>query len=162
MEMISDQIWNQIVEENLLRNFIRKNNVDVGDSEIVFHLRNNPPDFLKQSPSFQTDGKFDGTKYVQALNNPAYAKEWAQIENILRMQLPYSKLQRMITSASRVTEAELRQEYARRNLKVNGQLIFFSPSEFSTSSIDISDDDMKAYYDAHIDVFKEQEKARLV
>ena len=59
MEMISDQIWNQMVEETLLRNFIKKNEITVGDSEVVFHLRNNPPDFLKQSPSFQTDGNFD-------------------------------------------------------------------------------------------------------
>lgn len=162
MQMVSDQIWNQMVEETLLRNFIRKNEVTVGDSEVVFHLRNNPPDFLKQSPSFQTDGKFDVNKYVQALNNPAYAKEWAQIENILRMQLPYTKLQNMIALSSRVSESELRQEYARRNLKVNGQLIFFSPSEFSSTAIDISEDEIKTYYDAHIDEYKEPEKARLV
>lgn len=162
MEMVSDQIWNQMVEETLLRNFIQKNGITVSDSEVVFHLRNNPPDFLKQSPSFQTDGNFDITKYVQALNNPAYAKEWSQIENILRTQLPYSKLQRMITVSSRVTDAELRQEYSRRNLKVNGQLIFFSPSEFSTSSIEVSDDALKAYYEGHIDEYKEPEKAKLV
>lgn len=146
MQMVSDQIWNQMVEETLLRNFIRKNEVTVGDSEVVFHLRNNPPDFLKQSPSFQTDGKFDVNKYVQALNNPAYAKEWAQIENILRMQLPYTKLQNMIALSSRVSESELRQEYARRNLKVNGQLIFFSPSEFSSAAIDISEDEIKTSF----------------
>ncbi|MBL7993852.1 peptidylprolyl isomerase [bacterium] len=161
MEMISDQIWNQMIEETLLRNFINKNDIAVGDSEVVFHLRNNPPDFLKQSPSFQTDGAFDANKYVQALSNPAYAKEWAQIENILRMQLPYSKLQSMIVLSARVSDAELRQEYARRNLKVNGQLIFFSPSEFSANTIDVSDDELKAYYEAHIDEYKEPEKARL-
>ncbi len=162
MEMLSDQIWNQMVEETLLRNFIKSNDVAVGDSEVVFHLRNNPPDFLRQSPSFQTDGNFDMNKYLQALNNPAYAKEWAQIENILRMQLPYTKLQRIITASSRVTEAELRQEYARRYLKINGQLIFFSPSEFSASTIDVSDDELKTYYDAHIEEYKEPEKARLI
>ena len=161
MEMISDQIWNQMIEETLLRNFINKNDIAVGDSEVVFHLRNNPPDFLKQSPSFQTDGAFDANKYVQALSNPAYAKEWAQIENILRMQLPYSKLQSMIVLSARVSDAELRQEYARRNLKVNGQLIFFSPSEFSANTIDVSDDELKAYYEAHIDEYKEPDKARL-
>lgn len=162
MQMVSDQIWNQMVEETLLRNFIRKNEVAVGDTEVVFHLRNNPPDFLKQSPSFQTDGNFDANKYAQALSNPAYAKEWAQIENILRMQLPYSKLQNMVTLSSRVSEAELRQEYARRNLKVSGQLIFFSPSEFSTNAIEASDDEIKTYYEAHLDEYKEPEKARLV
>lgn len=160
-EMVSDQIWNQMVEETLLHNFIKKNDIVIGDSEVVFQLRNNPPDFLKQSPTFQTDGKFDANKYVQALNNPAYAKEWAQIENIIRVQLPYSKLQTMIALSSRVTEAELRQEYARRNLKVNGQLIFFSPSEFSANTIDVSEDELKAYYEAHVEEYKEPEKARL-
>lgn len=161
LEMVSDQIWNQITEELLLRKFIHKNNITVGDSEIVYHLRSNPPDFLRQSPTFQTDGNFDYNKYLQALNNPAYARTWAEIENILRSQLPYTKLQRLITQAARVTEAELRNEYARRNLKLSGQLIYFSPSDFADQTFEISDAELQTYYDDHTDDFKQPAKAVL-
>ncbi|NUM80417.1 peptidylprolyl isomerase [bacterium] len=162
MEQVSDQIWGQITEEMLLRDFIKDNAIAVGDSEVVFHLRNNPPDFLRQSPSFQTDGQFDQNKYLQALNNPAFAKEWASIENILRVQLPLVKLQGLISSSVRVSESELRQEYTRRNLKLSGKIIYFSPADFPIESITVGDDEIKSYYDAHIDDYKEQEKTKLV
>ncbi|HMV26541.1 MAG TPA: SurA N-terminal domain-containing protein, partial [bacterium] len=79
MEQLSDQIWNQIVEEKLLREYMKENHVAVGDTEVVFELRNNPPEFIKNTPAFLTDGNFDMNKYQQALNNPQYAKEWAQV-----------------------------------------------------------------------------------
>lgn len=162
MENISEQIWNQVVEEMLLREFIRKNDVAVSDSEIAFNLRMNPPDFLRQSPSFQTDGNFDFTKYQQALNNPAFAKEWTQIEAFLRAQLPFNKVQTMVNTAVSVSESEIRMEFMRRNLKLNGQFIYFSPAEFKPEDVSVSDDDLMAYYKEHQDDFKEKEKARLV
>jgi parvulin-like peptidyl-prolyl isomerase len=161
LESISDQIWNQVVEEMLLTEFIRQNEVTVGDSEIVYNLRVNPPDFLRQNPTFQTDGKFDATKYVQALNNPGLAKQWAQIESILRVQLPFSKVQSIISSTVQVTEGELRQEYIRRNLKVDGRFVFFSPAEFKVDEVEVTDDDLQKYYDEHRDEFKVKETARL-
>lgn len=162
MENISEQIWNQVVEEMLLREFIRKNEIAVSDSEIAFNLRMNPPDFLRQSPTFQTDGNFDPNKYVQALNNPSLAKEWAQIEAFLRNQLPFTKVQAMVSSAVTVTESEVRMEYMRRNLKLNGQFIYFSPAEFKPDDISVSDEDLSTYYKEHKEEYKEKDKARLV
>ncbi len=161
MEGISDQVWNQMVEEHILRTFIRRNSISVGDSEIVYNLKTNPPDFLRQSPSFQTDGKFDPNKYIQALNNPQFGKQWAEIESILRIQLPFSKIQPMINSTIRITESELRAEYMRRNLKLNAKLIYFSPAEVSADMVTADDDDLKKYYQAHLNDFKEPAKARI-
>lgn len=161
MESISDQVWNQLVEERLLQRFIKRNEIAVGDSEIAYHLKYNPPDFLRQSPSFQTDGKFDMNKYFQALSNPQYGKQWAEIEAILRMQLPFSKIQNIVNSAVRVSESELRTEYMRRNLRLSARLVYFSPADVATEAVTVTDDELKAYYKAHTDDFKEPEKARL-
>jgi peptidylprolyl isomerase/peptidyl-prolyl cis-trans isomerase D len=162
MDNVSEQIWEQIVEQQLLQKLVREANLAASDSEIVFHLRYNPPDFLRQNPSFQTDGNFDQVKYLQALNNPQYAKAWTDIERALRAQLPFSKAQSLITSTVRVTEGELRQEYARRHLTVSGRLVFFSPAAVPVEQVNVTDDDLQAYYDAHLDDFKQPERARLV
>ncbi|MCK6543928.1 SurA N-terminal domain-containing protein [bacterium] len=161
MEQLSDQIWNQIVEEKLLREYMKENHVAVGDTEVVFELRNNPPEFIKNTPAFLTDGNFDMNKYQQALNNPQYAKEWAQVEQMLRMQMPYNKLQAMIATSPRISESELRQEYARRNIKLNGQIVFFSPADIPASSVQVTDAEAQSYYDNHKDDYKQEEKARL-
>ena len=161
MEGISDQVWNQMLEEHILRTFIRVNEVAVGDSEIAYNLKTNPPEFLRQSPSFQTDGKFDAQKYIQALNNPQFGKQWAEIESILRIQLPFNKIQSLINSTIRTTESELRLEYMRRNLKLTGKVIYFSPAEVAADQVTVTADEMKDYYDKHLSDFKETEKARL-
>lgn len=161
MESISDQVWNQLVEERILRDFIRKNGIIASDSEIAFSLKNNPPDFLRQSPAFQTDGKFDASKYIQALNNPQFGRQWTEIEGILRQQLPYSKIQPLVQSAIRVTESEIRMEYMRRNLKLNAKVLYFSPAEIPVNDIQVSEDELREYYKKHADDFKEPAKARL-
>ncbi len=161
MENVSEQIWQQMIEQHLLKRLIQSANLAASDSEIVFHLRYNPPDFLRQNPSFQTDGNFDQVKYLQALNNPQYAKAWAEIEQALRAQLPYNKAQALITSTVHVTEGELRQEYARRNLKVSGRLIFFGPAMIPADQVTVSDDEIQTYYNAHLEDFKQPERARL-
>ncbi len=162
MDNISEQIWDQIVEQQLLALLIKETSLTASDSEVVYHLRFNPPDFLRQNPSFQTDGQFDQVKYQQALNNPQYAKAWADVENALRTQLPYAKVQALIESTVRVTESELRQEYARRSLGVSGRMVFFSPAAIPADQVQVSDDDLQSYYDSHQDDFKLAENARLV
>ena len=145
-ERISDNIWTQITEEMILRSYIEESGIMVSDSEIVYYIKTSPPDFLQNSPTFQTDGKFDATKYAQALNNPAYAKEWTQIELMLRIQLPFSKLEGIIRNSSLVTEAEIKADYLEKNTKINGRFVYFNPSSYGNQSIEVSDDEVLKNY----------------
>ena len=41
---------------------IEKLGLTATDEEILFHLKESPPQFLQDNPRFQTDGKFDTQK----------------------------------------------------------------------------------------------------
>ena len=70
IQSLRDQIWESIVQNILLTQEIDRLNIQASPDEIVFQLRNNPPEFIRSNEQFQTEGQFDMTKYQQALSDP--------------------------------------------------------------------------------------------
>ena len=74
------QAWDNMLQEVLVNSEIERLGLQATDEEILYHLRENPPQFLQTNPTFQTDGKFDPEKYLAALASPQ-GDEWTPIEN---------------------------------------------------------------------------------
>ncbi len=70
LEVIRNQVWENIIQENLIATAIEDMGITATDDEVLFHLQNNPPQFLTTLPDFQTNGQFDMQKYLDAINNP--------------------------------------------------------------------------------------------
>ena len=64
------QVWNDLVREIIVSQTIEEMGITASDEEVLYHLKNNPPSFLKINPNFQTNGQFDPVKYEEAINNP--------------------------------------------------------------------------------------------
>ena len=62
--------WNNLIQDILVSQEVERLGITASDDEVIYHLENNPPPFLLQNPSFQTNGVFDKEKYLQALANP--------------------------------------------------------------------------------------------
>ena len=61
----------------------------------MYHLENQPPQFLQQNPTFQTDGKFDLDKYLDAFQ--PNGDEWVPIEQFMKNTfIPNFKLQKSL------------------------------------------------------------------
>ena len=125
---IENQVWEGMVQEILMNQEMQKKGITVSDSEIVNILRNNPPDFIRNIESFQTEGTFDMLKYKNALmdQNPQNTYFWLQVENELRRSIPFQKLENHISASVFVTPEETRWEYKKRNEKGNSKLPFFA------------------------------------
>ncbi len=76
LDGIRTQVWDNIIQENLVAAEIEKMDITATDEEVLFHLQNNPPQFIQTMPAFQTNGQFDMQKYIDAINNPE-GNEWA-------------------------------------------------------------------------------------
>ena len=68
--------------------------------------------------------------------------------------LPLQKLQQYILSTVRVTEAEIRDAYARENNRVNARYIFFDPESISLENIFVTDAEMNRYYKENEEDFR--------
>ena len=83
---IINEVWDRRIELTLLEQQIGRQGIFVTDAEILEAIRNNPPEYVRQQEMFQTDGEFDQTKYLQALNDPA-VEGWAFLEDQYRALL---------------------------------------------------------------------------
>lgn len=161
IKRIRDQVWESFLQNILFTEEIKRLNIKISPEEIVFHLRNNPPEFLRSNEYFQTDGQFDILKYHQALSNPDNYNQWIPIENYLREQIPLQKLRQRIISTIRVTDNELFYNYKWKNEKVNVKYLEFSINSISQENIEIPKSKINKYYKENDDIYTEPEKRKL-
>ena len=158
---IRDRVWQTIVQEVLFSQEVKRLNIQATPDEIVFMLRNSPPDFLRSNEQFQTDGQFDPAKYQQALSDPRNYDAWIPVENYIRTSLPLQKLQQRILATVRITDAEALEAYRLENERVNAKYVFFDPNDLSDEGIEITEDDIRTYYRENRETYEEPEKRRI-
>lgn len=161
IQALRNQVWESMVQNILLSQEVRRLKIKATPDEIVFHLRNNPPEFIKSNEQFQTEGQFDMTKYQQALSDPRNYDVWIPIENYIQSTLPLQKLQQYVISTIRVTNREAREAYRLENEKLNANYIFIDPNKMSLENIEVSDSEIENYYKEHREEYLVPEKRKL-
>ncbi len=157
------QAWDNLVAQNLLDREIKKRHIKVTDDEMVSFLRYQPPADLQQHQAFQTDGKFDYEKYMSAMvdPNPQMIQFWASVEALYRPELRKFKLQQEIMSTIRVGEDEIRDFYLKSQEKASAQIINVPITRYSEPGPDVSEEEIRGYYESHKDKYKIGERAAL-
>jgi len=161
LKQFRDQVWNAVVTQTLFAQEIKKLNITVADDEIRdVILSDNPPQFLKQS-FIDSTGKFNRDMYRRALFNPKNKQGLIQAEDYVRQNLLTQKLQSMLLASVNVGESEIERLFIEQKIKMNIQYALFPFTEFSDSSIKLTDVVLKKYYDENIDKYKIPEKRKL-
>ena len=157
---IINEVWDRRVNLTLLEQSIGQQGISVTDAEILEAIRTNPPEYIRQQEMFQTDGEFDQTKYLQALNDPA-VEGWAFLEDQYRMMLPRQKLVSRVVSGARVTDLEVRQAFVNQNERLTASYLLFDPEDQDVEPDSITDEDIAAYYAEHPEAFMEDDRVSL-
>lgn len=165
VKMIRDQVWDQMVSQKLAEQEIKRLGINVTNQEILNWVYNSPqtlPDVIKKN-FIDSTGQFDMATYQQALTTktPEITKFWSQVEEFLKQTLLSQKLQSVITGTVRVTESEVMQKFKDENVKASFDFVFLDPSSIAENNIQVTDDDMKIYYDKHKDEFRRDASAKL-
>lgn len=153
--------WQQIIYDRLLTQEASKYNITVSSQELYSYFRLTPPQELQQAPVFQTDGKFDYQKYVNALSDPTFAGLWNQFEPIARSQITIYKLQEMIVQTVHVTDEETKNLYIDENEKIKVGFLNVDYATFSESTPISTEEEMTAYYEENRDKYQIGERAVL-
>ena len=160
IDQIADQVWSEILNEIILGKAFDRRSIEVYDSEIIEYIRSNPVQELRESPQLQTDGRFDYDKYLNLLSNPAAANLVLELEREARQKIPNLKLFLEIGSLGKLTDAELERAFIATQERVSVAYIEFEPDSLvSDSEVSVSEDDIAAYYEEHMDEFQRPETA---
>ena len=155
------QVWNDLVKEIIVSQAIKEMDLIASDEEVLYHLKNNPPAFLRSNPNFQTNGQFDPVKYDEAINNPE-GDEWVTIEQWMKeTYIPSYKLQQLIFASATVTEDEVNREFINRNINYTIDLIHVTDRIIDKELLEPSEDEILAFYHENIDDYQRTENRNI-
>ncbi|MDQ2890746.1 MAG: peptidyl-prolyl cis-trans isomerase [Gemmatimonadota bacterium] len=148
---IEDQAYNQLVNDALLRQEMRRRGITVTVDELTNAAKYSPPPQLMQSPELQTNGQFDLAKYQRFLASPSAKQSGLlmQLESYYRDEIPKQKLYQQVTSGLWASDAALWMNY--RDAHDSAQITYasFTPTDAQIAATPVSDNEVRAYYDAH-------------
>jgi peptidyl-prolyl cis-trans isomerase D len=106
IEGVRREVLQDLIQEEALYQESRKFAIIVTDAEVAFDIQ--------RYPAFQQDGRFNQGVYFQVL---AYHLKMLpkEFEEQRRRQISIAKMRNMIVEAVKITEPEIRFEYARRH-----------------------------------------------
>jgi peptidyl-prolyl cis-trans isomerase D len=159
---IEDQVWEQLIETQMLEDEYDRRGITVTTDEIVQAIRNSPPADFRNIPEFQTDSQFDIAKYQRWLNSSVGAQYLPALEAQYRDQIRRSKLLRVVAADIYLSDAALWEQYKDENEKVTVALTAIVPRNIiPDSAVKLTDDELTAYYRSHQKEFERPRTAFL-
>ncbi|MFH1004762.1 MAG: peptidylprolyl isomerase [Bacteroidota bacterium] len=176
MSAIRDNVWNKFVNELALNpNFVDAG-ISVTNTEIKDIILGNDPDPMVINyftdpannqiiPYFrdQMTGKLKASSiktYVDSLPD-AEKYRWAEFEELLRNNCMQTKYLTLIKKGLYITSAQIKNEYAKLNRKINFKYVFKPYSSLTDSLVKVTEDDMLKYYDENKNKFKQDASRKL-
>ena len=161
-EQIRSEVWSQLVDQILQEQQIEKLGIKVSDEEIRDILTGpNPPEFLT-SQFRDSTGTFHRDAYIAAIMDPQNKQILINVEEGIRRQLKYIKLQRLILASVQVSESELKKSFIEKNITLNADYVFFNVhTMISDTAVRVTEDDMRGYYESHPENFQSKPIRRL-
>ena len=122
-EYIRAVVWERLIADLIVQEQIEKNKILVADEEVLFQMKNNPPPFLQNSEAFQSFGRFDLEKYLDAVLNPGQI-DWKPIEEFMQnIYLPSYKLQQYVNNAAAIQPDDILEDYKKRFLNYKLEIL---------------------------------------
>ena len=150
---IDQQILQSLVDEQAMVAEARRQHFSVSDAEVRQRILS--------LPAFMENGQFIGeTRYRQLLSSQNPPLSTREFEEQLRQAILAEKLRTSVTGPLTVSDAEVAQEYRRRNEKVKLDLVPLTADAFR-SQVTVQDADLQKRFDANKESYRIGEKRRI-
>jgi peptidyl-prolyl cis-trans isomerase D len=150
---IGERVVQRLVADQAMLSAAERMGIRVGDGELRTRLL--------QLPVFQQNGQFVGeATYRQMLASARPPLTPAEFEEDFRRSLISEKFQAAVTGWIRIPDAEVDQEFRRRNEKVKLDVAVFSADRFK-DAVKVTPEDVAAYFAAHQEDYRVPEKRRV-
>jgi len=158
---ISDEAFEQLVGDALMRQEYRRRGIRVTDEEIAEAAKFAPPPQLAQAPELQTEGRFDPEKYQRFLASPAARQEGIllQLEGYYRDQIPREKLFEQVASDVYVSDDRLWNIWRDTRDTAQMSYVVFRPELIPDSAVTVSASEIKDYYNKNKKDFERPSRA---
>lgn len=160
LERVRNDVWEQFVQNRIIQAEMERHNIEVTVDEVVEAIRTSPPPALMADSNFQTDGRFDPSKYNQWLlssNGQAYLP---YLESQYRDEIRQAKLWRIVTADVFLSDAALWESYRDEHETVKIRLAALVPrTVVPDSAVTTTPAEVEQYYRDHQEEFRRSRTA---
>ncbi|MBD3179241.1 MAG: hypothetical protein GF417_06405 [Candidatus Latescibacteria bacterium] len=151
---LEDQAWEMTVNNILTRQKIEQLGITTTSQELVDFIRKNPHPSLREIFTDE-EGNFDYQQYLNALADPN--RDWIELENWARSELPRYKLESMLAAKLTVPEREVLEMYKDSQVEVKCRYVVI-PVEMEDPPYQPGEEELMAKYEEMKDDLMEGEK----
>lgn len=166
-EQVRDQVWNEMVDEILLRQEAEKAGVAVSNNEVLDVLLENPPDYLRR-PFTDSLGRFNKQQYLELVTNPDRLRDFINPqsgvnpdeavvkfkEDLIKVEdfILKSKLQENISSlvgayGDLLSPTALQLQYVVDNSSADIDFLNFPVASIADKDVSVSDAEIASFYE---------------
>ena len=149
-DAFKQNVLQQMVNRALIDDVAEKQNYQISNAQLV--------DYIKQSPIFQVDGKFNNEAYERYVAGSQYSK--SQFEEVIRNDTIVSQVMSGYHESALVLSDELTALLAAQAEQRTFDLVTVEYQDF-VESIKVSDSEIEEYFSENQDNFLEPEKVSL-
>jgi len=153
LDQTRDRVFNQLVEARLREQEMERLGLGVSDDELVEMIQGDDPHPIIKAYFSDGNGGVDRALLQNFIANPDATADWINIENYLRSERRRQKLENLINSTVRITEADIVEEYAQRNKTVDVRYVALRYSSLPDDEISYDDGDLRSFYNEHREEF---------
>ena len=143
------QLLQELIQQRLLLQAAHDLGLQVTDDELA--------EGIARNPAFQAGGRFDKNVYQQALRQQGLTP--GEFEDRQREGLTIQKLQDLVQHSIPVTAAEIEERYRVDNEEIALEFVRLKTDDFA-EGVEVSDDEIKAYYDGNGALLREPLKVK--
>ncbi len=170
-EQIREQVWQQLVNQTIIRQAAERLGVGVSKEELVQTMLYDPPAALKQPFMDSTGSFFMQKEYMAFMTNIdgwLAARKYPQnkidevkaqikeIERNVMYQKTVEAVMAVVSSSATPSPLEARIAYSDQHEKVSGGFVMFDVNLIPDSAVSVTEQEAKAYYDAHRTDFQQK------
>lgn len=165
-DQISDVVWQGLVDEAIVASAAEDMGIFVSDEMVAEQLLFTPPENLKKMFTDTTSGTYFEQKYFEFMrdprawlrkNNPNYpVSEVEKLEDYLiqvseavRTEKLRGLVESVVASGTVPSPGEALSEYRDQRSKASGTYALVDAASIADSTIAVSDDDARAYFESH-------------
>ncbi len=182
---VREQVWNEMVDDILLRQESEKLGISVSNDEILDVLLENPPDVLRR-PFMDSTGRFLRDTYLEYVTNPDimiqraqqqggqqaaqqaakqtadFKKYLVRIEDAIRQDKLQNNLKAAVGAAyGALDPLYLQQRFRAENSTMDASIIALNANLIPDNAVSVSDKEIADYYAAHESSFKQKPVRKL-